>query len=236
MVPGSVLPGFTGIEAGLSSVGEMFDGIARRAGKSLEALTAGLESHRGGQTGLLRMAWDNGDRTILVNPNLGGVTLGWNPLHTPEDELFAAIEGTALHTRIILERMAEKGSPVHRVINGGGIPRRNSALNRVYANALNRPVMVPSGDVTSLGSAIFAFLASGDFNSIEEAQTALCPASVTFAPDAAEAAVYDQLYRLYRDLYFSLGQPNSAAVRIGHILPKLREIAAESQTFSREAQ
>jgi L-ribulokinase len=151
----------------------------------------------------------------------------------PEDELFAAIEGTALHTRIILDRMAEKGSPVHRVINGGGIPRRNNALNRVYANALNRPVLVPSGDVTSRGSAIFAFLASGDFKSIEEAQTALCPASVTFVPDAAEAAVYD---RLYRDLYFPLGQPNSAAVRIGHILPKLREIAAESQTLSREAQ
>jgi L-ribulokinase len=236
VVPGSVLPGYTGIEAGLSAVGEMFDGIARRAGGSLEALTAGLDSYRAGQTGLLRMAWDNGDRTILVNPNLGGVTLGWNPAHTPQDELFAAIEGTALHTRIILERMAEKGSPVRRVINGGGIPRRNSALNRVYANALNRPVMVPSGDVTSLGSAIFAFLVSGDFNSIEEAQAALCPASVTFVPDEKEAAVYDQLYRLYRDLYFSLGQPHSPAVRIGHILPRLREIAAASQTLSKEAQ
>jgi L-ribulokinase len=236
VVPGSVLPGYTGIEAGLSAVGEMFDGIARRAGASLAELTAALESYRAGQTGLLRMAWDNGDRTILVNPNLGGVTLGWNPLHTAQDELFAAIEGTALHTRIILERMAEKGSPVHRVINGGGIPRRNAVLNRVYANALRRPVMVPSGDVTSLGSAIFAFLASGDFNSIEEAQAVLCPPSVAFVPDEKESAVYDQLYRLYRDLYFSLGQSESPAARIGHILPRLREIAAESHALPREAQ
>jgi L-ribulokinase len=236
VVPGSVLPGYTGIEAGLSAVGEMFEGIGRRAGASLETLSAGLDSCRAGQTGLLRMAWDNGDRTILVNPNLGGVTLGWNPLHTAQDELFAAIEGTALHTRIILERMAEKGSPVQRVINGGGIPRRNATLNRVYANALNRPVRVPSGDVTGLGSAIFAFLASGDFNSIEEAQAALCPASVTFLPDPKEAAVYDQMYRLYRDLYFSLGQLHSAPARIGHILPRLREIASESQTLSRGTQ
>lgn len=233
VVPGSVLPEYTGIEAGLSAVGEMFDGIARRAGASLENLATGLESYRAGQTGLLRLAWDNGDRTILVNPNLGGVTLGWNPQHTAQDELFAAIEGTALHTRIILERMAEKGSPVHRIINGGGIPRRNNVLNRIYANALNRPVLVPSADVTSLGSAIFAFLASGDFPSIEEAQSALCPESVTFVPHPQEAAVYDRLYALYRDLYFSFGQPDSPAARIGHILPKLRGIAAEAKSIAK---
>ena len=82
VVPGSVLPGYTGIEAGLSAVGDVFDGIARRAGSSVAALTQGLESYRAGQTGLLRMVWDNGDRTVLVNPNLGGVTLGWNLVHT----------------------------------------------------------------------------------------------------------------------------------------------------------
>ena len=82
-------------------------------------------------------------------------------MHTAQDELFAAIEGTALHTRIILERMQQHGSPVNRIINGGGIPQKNRVLNQVYANALNKPVLVPAGDVTSLGSAIFAFLASG---------------------------------------------------------------------------
>src|SRR5205085_10353439 len=101
---------------------------------------------------------------------LGGVTLGWNLTHTAAAELFAAIEGTALHTRVILERMAEHGVPIKRVINGGGIPQKNEVLNRVYANVLNKPVLVPQSDVTSLGSAIFAFLAAGAFNTIEEAQ------------------------------------------------------------------
>ena len=226
VVPGSVLPGYTGIEAGLSAVGDIFDGIARRANSSVSALTQNLESYRAGQTGLLRMAWDNGDRTVLVNPNLGGVTLGWNLMHSAQDELFAAIEGTALHTRIILERMQEKGSPVTRIINSGGIPQKNHVLNRVYANALNKPVLVPSGDVTSLGSAIFAFLASGDFASIEEAQDALCPPSKAFLPDEEEAAAYQKLYSLYRELYFSLGEPAAPATRIGHVLPALRDIAA----------
>lgn len=229
VVPGSVLPDYVGIEAGLSAVGDLFDGIARRAGSDVSILSQGLEVYRAGQTGLLRMAWDNGDRTVLVNPNLGGVTFGWNVMSSARDELFAAIEGTALHTRVILERMEESGVPVRRIINGGGISRKNGALNRVYANALNKPVLVPSGDVTSLGSAIFAFLASGDYASVEEAQNALCPSCDTVFPDEREVAVYDKLYSLYRELYFSLGQPDAAAVRIGHILPALREIAVGSR-------
>ena len=75
-------------------------------------MSQGLENYRAGQTGLLRLTWDNGDRTVLVNPELGGVTLGWNLTHTAQDELFAAIEGTAFHTRVILERMEEHGVPI----------------------------------------------------------------------------------------------------------------------------
>lgn len=227
VVPGSVLPRYVGIEAGLSAVGDIFDAIARRAGSDVSTLMQGLENYRAGQTGLLRMTWDNGDRTVLVNPNLGGVTFGWNLMHTAKDELFAAIEGTALHTRIILERMEERGAPVKRIINGGGIPRKNDVLNRIYANALNKPVLVPSGDVTSLGSAIFAFVASGDYASVEEAQDALCPAHTTYQPDPREAVVYDKLYSLYRELYFSLGEPSAPAAQIGHVLPTLRKIASE---------
>jgi L-ribulokinase len=134
-----------------------------------------LEKYRAGQTGLLRMTWDNGDRTVLVNPNLRGVTLGWNLQSTAQDELFAAIEGTAFHTRVILDRMTEHGVTIHRVINAGGIPQKNDVLNQVYANVLGRPVLVPNKSVVSLGSAIFAFLAAGIFKTIEEAQDKICP-------------------------------------------------------------
>ena len=145
VVPGSVHPAYTGIEAGLSAVGDIFDAIARRAGTTVAALSEGLDAYKAGQTGLLRLSWDNGDRTVLVNPELGGVTLGWNLVHTAQDELFAAIEGTAFHTRIILERMAEHGVRIDRVINAGGIPQKSEVLNQVYANVLNKPVLVPAG-------------------------------------------------------------------------------------------
>ncbi|QNI38574.1 ribulokinase [Edaphobacter albus] len=228
VVPGSVHPKLTGIEAGLSAVGDIFESIARRAGKNVKDLAQGLETYKSGQTGLLRMSWDNGDRTVLVNPELGGVTLGWNLIHTAQDELFAAIEGTAFHTRIILERMAEYGVPVERVINGGGIPQNNSVLNQVYANVLNKPVLVPDGTPTSLGSAIVAFVAAGVYSSIDEAQQRLCLPFKTFAPDPKAVERYERLYQLYRKLYFGLGERDAVPVALGDVLPTLREIAHEA--------
>ena len=223
VVAGSVHPKQTGIEAGLSAVGDIFNAIATRAGTDVASLSKGLESYKPGQTGLLRMTWDNGDRTVLVNPNLRGVTLGWNLQTTAQDELFAAIEGTAFHTRVIFDRMAEHGVAVKRVINAGGIPQKNDALNQVYANILGRPVLVPGSSVTSLGSAIFAFLAAGTFRSIDEAQDQICPTHKVFNPDPAEKSVYEKLYLLYRELYFALGQPNQP--RLGKILPELIHIS-----------
>ena len=224
VVPGSVHPQFTGIEAGLSATGDIFSAIARRANTTVEELSKGLEKYRAGQTGLLRMTWDNGDRTVLVNPNLGGMTLGWNLLHTAQDELFAAIEGTAFHTRVILDRMAEYGAPTQRVINGGGIPQSNPVLNQVYANVLGRPVLVPSGKVTGLGSAIFAFMAAGAFKTIAEAQSKICPAHTVYQPQAETRDVYRDLYELYRRIYMDFGRPGEGSV-LGDVLPKLIQIA-----------
>jgi L-ribulokinase len=225
VVQGSVHPHRTGIEAGLSAVGDIFSAIATRAGSDVAALSRGLEKYRAGQTGLLRLTWDNGDRTVLVNPNLRGVTLGWNLQSTAQDEMFAAIEGTALHTRVILSRMEEHGVNIRRIINAGGIPQKNDVLNQVYANVLGRPVLVPSKSVTSLGSAIFAFLAAGTFQTIEEAQDKICPPHRVFEPQKSEQAAYDELFELFSRLYFAFGSLKGA---FGGILPKLIQLATPS--------
>jgi L-ribulokinase len=226
VVQGSVHPQRTGIEAGLSAVGDIFNAIASRAGTDVATLSKGLENYRAGQTGLLRMTWDNGDRTVLVNPNLRGITLGWNLQSTAQDELFAAIEGTALHTRVIFDRMESKGVRVQRIINAGGIPQKNEVLNRVYANALGRPVLVPTKSVTSLGSAIFAFLAAGTFKSVEEAQDKICPPHRVFEPDRSEQGIYDELYRVFSRIYFGFGEKRSD---FGDVLSTLIGISASRQ-------
>src|ERR1051326_5249340 len=215
VVQGSIHPGYTGIEAGLSATGDIFDAVARRAGTTVAELSKGLEKYRAGETGLLRLTWDNGDRTVLVNPELSGITLGWRLTTTAQDELFAAIEGTAFHTRGILERMKRHGVPVQPISSGGGIPKKNAVLTRVSANVMGKPILVPKGDVTSLGSAIFAFMAAGAFRTIEEAQDRLCPGFNVVEP--VESC--EELYAIYRDLYFACGRSST--------LPRLRRMAAD---------
>lgn len=227
VVQGSVHPAYAGIEAGLSGCGAIFDAVAARSGRSVSALSAGLAGYRAGQTGLLHLTWDNGDRTVLVNANLGGITLGWTLNSTAEDALFAAIEGTAFHTRIIFDRMREHGVPLTRVIHAGGIPEKNDVLNQIYANVLNMPVLVPTTSITSLGSAIFAFVACGEFPSIETAQAALCPGYREIHPQAEAVATYERLFPLFRYVYFGMGSPDAAPVAVGHVLPELRALAAD---------
>jgi L-ribulokinase len=225
-LPGSIHPDYIGVEAGLSACGYLFEAVATRSGAKVAELAKNLASYRAGQTGLMHLTWENGDRTVLVNANLGGVTLGWTLNSTAEDAMFAAIEGTALHTRIILDRMKEHGVPIRRVIHGGGIPQKNDVLNQVYADVLGVPVLVPERSITSLGSALFAFMAAGTFKTLEAAQDALCPGYRVIEPRAESKRVYADLYPIYRDLYFSMGDPKSPATPMGAVLPRLREIAA----------
>ena len=224
VVKGSVHPSYTGIEAGLSAVGDVFSAIARRAQTSVAELSKGLDRYRAGQTGMLRFPWDNGDRTVLVNANVGGIAIGWNLQHTAEDELFAAIEGTAFHTRIILDQMSDFGVRTDRVINGGGVPQNNPMLNHVYANVLGRPVLVPESNVTGLGSGIFALLAAGAVKTIEEAQAKVCPKHTVFTPDPATRTTYDTLYELFRRIYFDFGNPTGDG-KFRDVLPTLIKVA-----------
>jgi len=225
VVKGSIHPDYWGIEAGLSAVGDIFDAIAKRAGTTVANLSEGLANYKAGQTGLLRFSWDNGDRNVLVNPELSGITLGWTLTNSAQDELFAAIEGTALHTRIVLERMMEYSVPIERVINGGGIPQKNEVLNQVYANVLGKSILVPEKDVTSLGSAIFAFMAAKAFPSIEEAQDRLCPSYREFKPQPEAVSVYQKLFHLFRQIYFAFGQKEPHPTSLAGVLPDLRKIA-----------
>lgn len=219
-VPGSVTPHTTGIEAGQSATGDLFEAIARRANSDVASLMKGLDTYLPGQTGLMRMTWDNGDRTVLVRPDLGGVTLGWDLGHSAADELHAAIEGMAMHTRIIHERISQTGMRINHVINGGGIPQKNNTLNQIYADVLGYPILVPETSPTGIGSCIMAAVAGGFFDDIANAQDALAPPSKVFSPDASRHAIYEELFALFHDLYMGFGE--GASIDLGNVLPRLR--------------
>ena len=220
VVPGSVLPGWCGVEAGQSATGDVFEAIARRAGTDVAALSRGLDRYGPGQTGLMRLNWDNGDRTVLVRSDLGGVTLGWDLNHGPEDELHAAIEGMAMHLKVIYDRMKSGGVRTDRVINAGGIPGKNRLLNQIYADVLNTDVHVCTTSPVGVGAGIFAAVACGAFASIPEAQARLAPQTEVFHPRPDRVEPYRRLSQIFSDLYFGFGTDRS--VNLGNTLRILR--------------
>jgi hypothetical protein len=88
------------------------------------------------------------------------------------------------------------------------------------------PVLVPQGDATGLGSAIFAFLACGAFSTVEQAQERLCPGFQTFEPQSGSHSSYEELFWHFLQLYFAFGSKDSSPVKLGRVLPALRNLAA----------
>ena len=111
----------------------------------------------------------------------------------------------------------------------GYLPGESTSLVSYLAAKLGKPVLVPERSITGLGSAIFAFLASNTFATIEDAQRALCPPYRAIEPDPAAHATYERLYEHWRSLYFAMGRPDSEAVAIGRVLPEIRAIAVEAR-------
>ena len=90
-----------------TSSSESVSANSRCPATSCSALTAAAEKLRAGESGLLALDWNNGNRTILVDPRLSGLIVG-QTLHTTRAEIYRAlIEATAFGARAIIERMTE---------------------------------------------------------------------------------------------------------------------------------
>lgn len=215
IVNGSILPGYYGIEAGQSAVGDIFNWfvkhVCRGEGKLHGQLRAEVENDKPGQSGLLALDWENGNRTILTDARLTGLILGLT-LHTTQAQIYRAlIEATAFGARRILDRIEEYDVTVTKVINCGGIAEKDPMFMQIYADVLGRPMVISgSAQTCALGSAIMAAVvagkAAGGYGTCEEAQAAMCSYKDTvYTPIPANQAVYQELYRLYCELHDSFG-------------------------------
>jgi L-ribulokinase len=209
IVPGSVLPGMYGLEAGQSAVGDIFNWFVKylAKGDTHENLSREAERLRAGESGLLALDWNNGNRTILVDPLLTGMLVG-QTLHTTAAEVYRAlIEATAFGALTIINRLEEYGVEVAEVVNCGGIAEKNPLVMQIYADVCNRPMKISrSAQTCALGAAIFGAVAGGAFASVEQAQRKMTGTKPkVYRPSKGSAAVYAELYRLYRDLHDALG-------------------------------
>ena len=242
IVDGSVLPGNYGLEAGQSAVGDIFlwfvnnlvpDSYGQTIDAKFEAMEAALTPLRPGQTGLLALDWNNGNRTILTDTRLTGLILG-QTLHTRAHEIYRAlVEATAFGALTIINRLEEYGVPVLEVVNTGGLAVRNAALMQTYADVVGRPMKISRSDQTcALGAAIFGAMAAGTvesgFDSVADAQRALCRLrEIVYQPNPANHARYTRLYGLYRQLHDAFGTDQWSG-RLSHVMKELLNLRDEA--------
>jgi len=217
IVKGAILPGYYGLEAGQSAVGDIFRWWVEEVCEGKPALHGNLTRAaarlRPGESGLLALDWNNGNRTILVDQTLSGLLLG-QTLHTTRAEIYRAlIEATAFGARAIIERFREYGVPIDRVVCAGGIAEKNPLLMQIYADVTGCAMLVAgSSQACALGAAVAAAVLAGahrDFAAAEAAMTSL--KKIRYQPRPAARQIYDRLYGLYRQLHDSFGGLNKSA-------------------------
>jgi L-ribulokinase len=241
IVDGSVLPGYYGLEAGQSAVGDLLSWWVERICRGGEAdhdrLTAEAARLAPGEAGLVALDWNNGNRTILVDQRLTGLLVG-QTLHTSRADVYRAlIEATAFGARAIVERFTEYRVPIERVVCCGGVAEKNDLFMQIYADVLGRPMLIAgSAQAPALGAAIAAAVAAGPaaggydrFETAQQRMTSL--KEKRFMPDRGAHRVYDELYALYRRMHDAFGGVAGAGGDFGTLMKQLlavRERAAAS--------
>jgi len=215
IVPGSIVPNMYGLEAGQSAVGDIFNWFVKSLapaqysanGDAHAGLSRDAENLRPGASGLVALDWNNGNRTILVDPLLSGLLVG-QTLHTTAAEIYRAlIEATAFGALTIINRFEEYGVKVKEVVNCGGIAEKNPLVMQIYADVCNRPMKISrSAQTCALGAAVFGAVAGGGYKTVEAAQRKMTGVKdIVYKPAKAAAAVYAQLYSVYRTLHDAFG-------------------------------
>jgi len=240
IVKGSILPGYYGLEAGQSAVGDIFNWfvnyvqpLGKKAG-SHEALSAAAAKLVPGESGLLALDWNHGNRTVLVDPRLTGLLLG-QTLHTTPAEIYRAlIEATAFGALTIINRFEEYGVKVGQIVNCGGIAEKNPLVMQIYADVTGRPMKTSrSAQTCALGAAMAGAVVAGKkagghetFANAQRAMSALKPR--TFTPNPKAHATYQELYSLYRKLHDAFGTPDWNG-NLYDVMKRLIDVRKESQ-------
>jgi L-ribulokinase len=231
IVDGSVLPGYFGLEAGQSAVGDIFNWFVnyiQPGGKNLgshEKLSAEAAKILPGESGLLALDWNNGNRTILVDQRLTGLLVGQTLYTTPAEVYRALIEATAFGALTIINRYEEYGVKIEQVVNCGGIAEKSAITMQIYADVTGRPMKVSrSAQTCALGSAIAAAVVAGahkDYATAQKKMTGLKPK--VYKPNPKAHAVYKELYALYKELHDAFGTKDWSG-NLFDVMKKLIEI------------
>ena len=226
-----LIPGISGVvkdgiyedlyayEAGQVAVGDIFSHFvkeqvpsyvieeAKFEGKNtFELLTEQMSALKVGQSGIVALDWHNGNRTPYVNPNLSAVIVGETIYTEPHEKFRALIESTAFGTKRIVGLFEEQGIEIERIILTGGIPRKNNELVQIYADVLQKELVVIEQDhIPALGAAILGAAVALDLPLIEAVKIYQPTNKRQYQPNAEVKVAYETLYDCYKELskYFA---------------------------------
>lgn len=235
----SVLPGFYGLEAGQAAVGDLFNWFVHSISRTEQEaamhveLTEAAIKLRPGQSGLLALDWNNGNRNILSDQRLTGLLVGQTLSTRPEEIYRALIEATAFGALTIIQRMQEYGVEIREIVNCGGIAEKSPLVMQIYADILGREMKISrSSQSCALGAAIAAAVAAGesvggytDFATAQKKMTDV--KKQVYSPIPAHQKVYAKLYALYMLLHDAFGTTKDPCA-LNHVMKELMSISAEN--------
>lgn len=219
-VPDNIIKGYTGYAAGQASAGDTlrwfiencvpakYENAAAKRGIDLHSYLTSLANKQSpGESGLIALEWLNGNKSVLNDPSLSGAIVGLTLTSKPEDIYRALIEATAFGCRRIISMFEEGGISIHRIVASGGVALKNPMLMQIYADVLGKKIEVsPCRQAAALGSCIFASVAAGVYESVDDAVRAMAvQPSLVYSPRKKEAALYDEIYRDYLSLQENFG-------------------------------
>ena len=238
-----IIPGLYGYEAGQSAVGDIFEWYVEEAIPAYVQTAAaeqGLNVHqfleekaseyRPGENGLIALDWWNGNRSVLVDTELGGLLLGMTLQTKPEEIYRALLEATAFGTRTIVDAFNKNGIEVNELYACGGLPQKNKLLMQIYADVTNLPIKIADSKQTpALGASMFAAVAAGKeaggYNTILEAAENMARVKdEVIRPIPENVVIYAKIYEEYKRLHDYFGRGENDVMKR---LKALRTFSAE---------
>ena len=227
-VPGSVIPGMMGMEAGQSAFGDTYawfknilswplvnlmheskvidtataDALIKEiTDKIIDHLSDKAQNISLDEKDELSVDWLNGRRTPDANQLLKAAISGLS-LGTDAPRIFKSlVEGTCFGAKAIVDRFNQQGVTVKGLIGIGGVARKSPYIMQTMADIMNMPIKIHRSEQTcAAGAAMFAATAAGIYDKVEEAMNAMGRGfDQEYFPNKDKTEMYAKRYLKYKE-------------------------------------